>query len=326
VRQLADAGDENAVILAAWTLGKTGQWQEGLPYAKRAVDLGASWVAANYVGNMIGTPEHREAALAMLERALANGWSVDPLGWVGAVAQQGDAAGVKRILDLALQTWPETRQHELNHQLLDAFRGASHQLDSQIGQVEQSKTVAVEAIQGHEAAVEQERQRVAAVAKKALALAHGVASEELARQYADKAKWTQIAGWIFTGLAVLVGAGAAALAAVITLEYANDQDPDILLGLAKSAIALPIALLAAYLGRLAGRYRDMAWRLRHMELQLLTAELYIAELPEDRRAALVEQLALRFFPGQPLDITTGGGGNEGPGLAAVGTPSSPVSF
>jgi hypothetical protein len=101
-----------------------------------------------------------------------------------------------------------------------------------------------------------------------------------------------------TAAALLLGTLAVGLAAFFTLTHINDK-PDIAEGLPKAGISIPFALLAAYLGRLGARFRQIAWRWRHVELQLRTAESYIGELDSDRRSSLIEALALRFFPGQP---------------------------
>src|SRR5689334_14356667 len=98
MKSLADQGDDSAVVLAAWTLSQAGRWQEGVPYAKRAAELGAFMVAANYVGNMFSLPEQTNDALDLLASAMDGGWNVDPLGWLPAVAQRGDTAGANKLV------------------------------------------------------------------------------------------------------------------------------------------------------------------------------------------------------------------------------------
>jgi hypothetical protein len=158
----------------------------------------------------------------------------------------------------------------------------------------------------HERSVAEEQERLSELGHKVELLAHEAAEEELSRQYARQAQRAERTAFWFTVAALVVGAAAVSLAAYFTLTHIQ-HPPDIAAGLAKAAIAIPFALFAAYLGRLAGRYRQVAWRWRHVELQLRTADPYIAELDPERRRALVEALALRFFPGQPLDIS-----GEGP--------------
>src|SRR4051812_912367 len=91
LRPLADGGDDYAVVLTAWALAQVGRWQEGIPYALEATKKGAGFVAANYVGNLMGAPEYREQALDLLSDAMDAGWAVDPFGWLPTFAQRSDS-------------------------------------------------------------------------------------------------------------------------------------------------------------------------------------------------------------------------------------------
>lgn len=320
LRPLAEDGDRQAIFLLAWAYAQQGQWQEGLQYAMDAVKSGAPHIAGNYIGNMVGSPEHREQFFEMLEAALENGYSADPLGWLPQLAQRGDNEGVAKLVELASRPWPRPRPDEWDR-LVQEMQAGRERFGAEVEQVEQARMGSIDAIKEHETAVEGERKRLEDLGHTVETLAHEAAADELSRQYAQQAKRSERISYGFTTAALLVGAGAAVLAAVFTLEQARDQDPDVLLGLAKAAIAIPIALFAAYLGRLAGSYRNVAWRWRHMELQLRTAEPYIAELDGPHRARIIEALALRFFPGQPIHPEGVEGGPPSPGSEA-----SPVSI
>lgn len=308
LRALADAGDEDAAVFTAWAFQQAGRWPEGVPYAERAADRGAPAIAVNYASNMFGAPEHRDAALRLLTRALEAGWSIDPLGWIPALAQRGDTEGVLRLFELATTSWPRSAGTEVD-ELMARLRGAREEFASRLTEVEHEKEVAITAIKEHESSVSEEQERLRQLGHKVEVLAHEAAADELSRQYAQQAKRSERTSLWYTVAALVVGAGAAALAAYFTLKHINDET-NVAKGVARAAIAIPIALFAAYLGGLAGRYRQIAWRWRHVELQLRTAESYISELEPERRNALIESLALRFFPGQSLDVTSGASGES----------------
>jgi hypothetical protein len=188
---------------------------------------------------------------------------------------------------------------------MERVREATATFDRHAAGVEEAKVKAIVSIESGERQVNEEVDRLASLGHKVETLAHEAASDELSRQYSIQAKRNERAAFWFELGALVVGAGAALVAAYFTWKHANDK-PGLTEGLAKAGIAIPVALFAAFLARLATRFRRMAWRWRHVELQLRTAEPYIAELGEDQRSRLVETLALRFFPGQPLDISGGG--------------------
>ena len=84
--------------------------------------------------------------------------------------------------------------------------------------------------------------------------------------------------------------------------------------LSKGLLTLPLVAVAGYFGGLARSHRRMAWHWRHVELQIRTAESYLAPLDDAARKTMLATLALRFFPGQTLNPQ----GGEGQG--ATDTP------
>jgi hypothetical protein len=314
LKTLADSGDENAIVLAAWAFLQAGRWLEGIPYGERAAELGAVQIAAQYVGNMVGTPEHTPRALRVLRLAMESGWQVDPLGWLPTFAQRGDMEGAAELIKLATAA-PARPSDAQAEALVTRLRDATRLFDQRIGAVDTAKDEALGRIEAHESAVNTEVERLGQLGHTVEILAHEAASDELSKQYANQAKRNERSAFWFTLAALLVGAGAAAIAAYFTLKNV-DHRPDIAEGLAKAGIAIPVALLATFLARLANRFRHMAWRWRHVELQLRTAQPYIAELDDDQRARLVETLALRFFPGQSLDISGSDSARAEPDAAA----------
>ncbi|MDQ0376563.1 hypothetical protein [Amycolatopsis thermophila] len=61
------------------------------------------------------------------------------------------------------------------------------------------------------------------------------------------------------------------------------------------ALSIPVAALAAYLAREAGKHRRNAEWGKRFEIQLLTLEAYIAPLPDDSKQKMREQLGERVF-------------------------------
>jgi hypothetical protein len=310
LKTLADAGDEDAIVLAAWALLQAGRWQEGVPCAEQAAELGAIFVAANYVGTLVGQPEQRETTLRLMRTAMEAGWQADPLGWLPTFAQQGDTEAAAALIEMSRMPWPRIPDERVKT-LMNRLRKAAQGFERREAEVEPAKSDAITNIESREQEVNNEVERLKSLGHKVETLAHEAASEELARQYSQQAKRNERAANWFTFFALVVFAVATFLAAYFTLKHINDK-PGITEGIAKAGIAIPIALFGAFLARLASRFRQMGWRWRHMELQLRTAEPYIAELDEEQRAHLIQTLALRFFPGQPLDITGGRGAADFP--------------
>jgi len=301
LRPLAEAGDERAIVLYAWAMLQAGRWPESLEYGRQALELGAVQVGAGYIGNMIGQPEHAAASLDMLPMALDGGWQVDPLGWIVQFAQRGDSESVARLLQVTTTHGPRQPRADLDQLIVD-LGSARETFGRELSEVQAAKAEAVASIAADQQAIAEQRRRLEDLGQKVERLSHEAASDELAKQYATHAKHGERIAFYLSLVALVVGGGAAVVAAYLTIKHANESDPKVLEGLAKASISLPIALFAAALGKLGARYRRMAWHWRHVELQLRTAEPYIAELEGDRRANMIEALAGRFFPGQPLSI------------------------
>jgi hypothetical protein len=85
----------------------------------------------------------------------------------------------------------------------------------------------------------------------------------------------------------------------------------------KALVTVPLLAIAAYLGSIAASTRRMGWHWRHVELQIKTAEPFIAELDDDTRKALQAALAIRFFPGQGQDPQQSGTQTESLDLSNV---------
>ena len=297
------------MLLLAWAYAQAGRIPEGVPYVERLADHGATQVVAQYAANLIGSPDQREIAMRLLRRAMGTGWQVDPLGWIPSFAQRGDGEAVAELLELARLPWPAAPIEGELDDLVARLRDATRTFDSRLRTVDEARNVAVDSIAQHEQAIREEVSRLSKLGRRVERLSHEEAADTLGKQYAAEAKRNERAATWFTTGAILVGASAAFLAAYFTLKHINDNSMAVE-GLVKGTIAIPIAVFATYLGRQAGRFREVAWRWRHVELQIKTADPYISELPDDRRLAMTETLAARFFPGQSLNVEGGTGGSE----------------
>ena len=100
VRPLADEGDPDAIVLLAYIMMQQGRASEGLPYAKKAVDLGAAVLGPNYIGHLIST-EHRQEGIDLFRRAVQAGYPADSLGQAQQVAQSGEKEAALELLRLA---------------------------------------------------------------------------------------------------------------------------------------------------------------------------------------------------------------------------------
>jgi hypothetical protein len=127
-------------------------------------------------------------------------------------------------------------------------------------------------------------------------LTSSIAAENLADVYAKDAKRTerQASNYTWASLAVGILSVAVTAAGLLTVKEPSSFETVI----AHAAYGLPVALLAAYVNSLASTHRREAWRLRHIELQIRTANPFLGLLDDARRKETLAALALRFFPGQ----------------------------
>lgn len=300
IRPLADEGDPDAVLLLAYMLMQQGRAPEGIAFAQQAVDAGAAFMGGNYVGQLMATPE-RAAGVEMLKKAQRLGYSVDPMGFVQQAAQAGDMDLAFDLLESARTTPPSlTLAEERFTALMGRIEAAETGVENSVAAVGQRATQATSKIDEAEAAIENERSRVQELVEQVSGLVHEVAAEHLAKEYSSQAQAMEESATRYTKAALLTGIfaiGAAVFAVV--LIFRGDQNVGSVLG--RFAFTLPLVVFGAYLGGLAASHRRMGWHWRHIELQIRTAEPFIAGLDDPDRKALLAVLALRFFPGQLLD-------------------------
>lgn len=302
ILQVAASGDPRATTLATWALVSTGRHQEALAYADQATRAGVPW-AAQWLGPQLAghpDPQLRHQALRLQSAAADAGLPVDFFGLSHQLASTGDLSAAAAAIDHLGKPRPS---------------GARAQWDDLVGEVQpQIREIAAAAIGARTerdrvlAEMEKERERVAAarrtvddVAREVGALASKAGGLALARDYGTRAdvieKRANRFTWASIGIAALVGAIAIALA------VDAGQDPNPLKSvLQKAPITIPFLLVNLYVGRLASSFRSEAVQLRHIELQIRTANPFLSALDDGRRKAVLAMLALRFFPGQTLPV------------------------
>jgi hypothetical protein len=301
VRSLADREPEHAGLaaLAAMVTVQAGpSWQDGLPYARRAASAGLVTPLNNYYGNMLGDPSHLPEAIEFMGLLRDVGWPIDPLAHIPQVAQAGRTDLVEKLVDLASRPAPSGARTQWEELLADT-RASSDAVRHAASVVDTERDRALSAINGHEARVREERERMAALVAEVTDLANEGAAVQLAKEYAVQAKAVETTADRYTTASIALGAFAALTTCVIAY-FAFKLESDAGAVVTKAALALPVILFAGYVARLAAIHRQQAWRWRHIELQIRTARPFVSPLDEEQRKTLIAALALRFFPGQSV--------------------------
>lgn len=303
IRPLADEGDLDATVLLAYILMQQGRASEGIPFANRAIDQGAAFLAANYAGHLVATAD-RAAGIEMLRKAQMQGYPVDPLAYAPQMAQAGDMEAALTLLEAA-RSAPTSLPiaEERFTSLMDQIQAAQSGVTNSVAAVNKAASDATESIASTEQELREERDRVGELVTEVSGLVHEVAADHLAKEYAEQAKKMEDSAKRYTASAIIAGVLTigAAIASVVLL-FGSSADPGAIFS--KFAFTLPLIAFAAYLGGLAASHRRMAWHWRHIELQIRTAEPFIAGLDDADRKSLLALLAMRFFPGQTLDPTS----------------------
>jgi hypothetical protein len=332
LRPLADAGDLGANIFLAWMYPHVGPWNEGVPYARRAADAGVA-PGFNYVANMAGDPSMDSDFLRFIALLIDAGWPMpsDPLAWVHQMLTQSRFEAARALMQILVQHPPSGARRQLEELLATAMPA----VENIRGSVEQVRSTADESVEQIGADVERvgaERQRAENLVKEVGDLANEGASRHLAKEYAAQAKQEEDAANRYTTAAIWLGAGAVLVTAFIAyLAFTHEHGTGAVL--TKAALVLPIVAFVAYIGGLGRTHRRQAWRWRHIELQIRTANPFVSPLEDEQRRLLIAALALRFFPGQRHDVEGDAGGETVdpvaflaqlfPGLASTKAPVAP---
>lgn len=314
LRPAADEGDRSALLLFTFAGNQLGQpIAQMLPRVEQALDEGVFLPAMSLVGRMVSEPAHHEDLLRLLDRILDvfPGWDVT--GWVTTIAQSAPQMAARFAAIIAKPRYPTPREWELIRADSDALLTT---LRTAAATVEEDRARAVEAIGDHAESVAGERARVEKLVTDTTRLVHEVTADHMAQSYASRANATLSAALRWTAAAIAVAIVAVAWGIYVGAHAsANDASTSTILG--KALVTLPLIAIAAYLGNVAAATRRMGWHWRHVELQIMTAEPFIAELDDDTRKALQAALAIRFFPGQGQDPQNSGPQSETVDLSSV---------
>jgi hypothetical protein len=298
LRPFADEGDPAAAAVLAWLYTSQGPWNEGLPYARTAARAGIVAPLPNYLGNMLSDPAMRQEAIEFTRILKDAGWPLDPMSYATQTAQTGDLDAATAFVELATLPAPSGARQKWDD-LINDVQPAAEEIKASVAAVQVERDRATAAIGDHEARVSDERARMEELVREVTDLANEGAAVHLANEYAKQAEKTETTAKRYTKWAIWAG-GAAAMAAGIIAFFAFSKESGVGPVLTKAALALPILAFAGYIARLATIHRQQAWRWRHIELQIRTANPFVSPLPVDQRRILIAALALRFFPGQPL--------------------------
>jgi hypothetical protein len=303
LKPAVEAGWLPAVLAAAWFNQQRGLHAESVPLVQRALDAGNALPGMWFFGNYIATAEHRPLALEIARVANESGYPWDVVGNWSAFWTQGDQDGAVALFEVTTRPQPAGLRAEWER-MLDDVRTGMTEVQGAATVVSTARDEAVEAIRGHESAIREEMERVEQLVGDTTSLVHGATADHIAKAYAERASNALSAARKWTGWAIVVGVVAAVWAVAVTVHaFAESQGVSTTIG--KVLVSIPILVVAGYLASIASNNRRMGWHWSHVELQIRTAEPFIANLDQDTRNRLLAALAIRFFPGQGQDPQQG---------------------
>lgn len=293
----ADAGDSRAIALLAYFYINQGQIDEGLPYAEQAVKDGYGHLAQLYATDLAQRqrPELRARAAEFARAAIDNGANLDVFNLIIQSAQQGEPPLVSELLESTRGPGPSGVRDGWK-QLLERANANLDRIDTAATEVAGQRDQAFEAISAETKMVEERRADAERQADELGLVTSALASHNLADAYAQDAERTEQQARRYTVASLGIGliSVGISLYGLLTVHAGNGVDT----ALTRAAFGIPVALLAVYVNSLATTHRREAWRLRHVELQIRTANPFLGLLDADRRRETLATLALRFFPGQ----------------------------
>jgi tetratricopeptide (TPR) repeat protein len=299
LKPVAEATQHPALIaLLAYLYTNAGQYREGLPIAEQALasGIGAGMIATNYANWAQTEPTFRPRVPEFVQTAIEGAWQIDPFGIAAQLVNQGDPDGAVRTLAQARVESPRDARARWTELLADV-QAARGEIDGNVRVTEQARTEALRSIGDAEASIRREAERVRDLVHDAAVLIQGAGADQLASEYRTRANSARKAAARWTAATLVLGTLAIIFAAAFVLVGVS-RNHDISDTLTKAAISIPVFGLAFYLGRIGAEERKDARTWRHVELQIRTAQPYLANLPEIIRDDVQASLALRFFPGQ----------------------------
>lgn len=333
LRPLADAGRPWALSFISWLYMQRGapEITNGVPYAKRAAELGMHWPSVHMFNGLVGNagslPDALDMALDLITPATPWVSGIDTIGQGWNLISQGRAAEGVRLMGLR-NAFPATDQEW--SALTKTARAQLGEISASLSSAKSAEEKVGAAATLHLKAMEDVRADLETSAKQAKLLVTTVTSESTeARFQADasrnqeesKAAW----GW---GLVVLAAAATVAVAP-LAMHYLG-LGPDYSTGALLGAHAGSTAALATVAGVLLARARsrDLArQRANDLSIAIGTMITYSDQISDDaerqRFMTTMGQLVLQAH------LTTGPQGHQAEesltGLIALANVMKPGS-
>ena len=304
LQPLATSGDRRAQAMLAWMLAQQSRLPEAATLIVSLIDEGAGvaylpmWIGQQLVSQ--GDAALRQQGVRMLRYAVDDPIAFDPFSHVQQLVQQGSPDEAIKLLDSAIAPRPSPereRWQELIAQAQAEFSRIQGSANSAVAERDKALASMGEARE----AVERGRADLERLVEEVGGLAGVAGATVQADDYGKRANVIEKRANRLTIAAVALAALIAVVALVLAIIAARASDP-LEAVLEKAPISIPLLLLNVYIARLAAGYRQEAVQLRHIELQIRTANPFLGALDEERRKAVLAMLALRFFPGQPLPV------------------------
>jgi hypothetical protein len=309
--------DRRAWALLAWMLVQQGRPAEAVPLVRELLtDGGGVAYLPLYLGQqLLGQADAalRSEGVRMLRHFADDPVSFDPFSHAQQLVQQGDTEAALQMLSTGVRR-PPAPEREAWQQLLADARMQLGEVRAAVTSAATERDRALEAIAAAREDVDRGRQDLLRLVEEVGGLAGIAGAKVQADDYGKRADKIERRANILTVTAVLLGTVIAVGALLLAIGAANAKDP-LETALEKVPISIPLLLLNLYIGGLARAFRQEAVQLRHIELQIRTANPFLGALDEDRRKAVLAMLALRFFPGQPLPVPSDT--SEPPDVAAA---------
>jgi hypothetical protein len=305
VRAGADDGDIASCLVAVQAINSAGlPVDQAIPYVDTALRKGVPLPAMQMAGRIMSDPAQRENFLRYVDEVEEVFPAWDVLGWAPSIAATGDTETAARLVELL--SVPRSRTRRDIEALQSQAESVLSTLQTAAATVEEDRTRASEAILNDAQEIAAERERVSRLVTDTTRLVHEVAADHIAEEYASRADSTLRAALWWTAGTLLFAAIAVGWGVYVGIHAATaSASAESVIG--KALVTVPLLAIAAYLGSIAASTRRMGWHWRHVELQIKTAEPFIAELDDETRKALQAALTIRFFPGQGQDPQQQGG-------------------
>jgi hypothetical protein len=297
LKPLAAEGNIRAIVLLAVMLLQGEQFEEAVVYARQAIQAGAGAVAQIFAADFAarGREDLRSKAPEFISSALEAGWNIDIRNLLVNAASEGKAEVAWELLDLALEPVPLNARKRWE-ELVAKTESDGAQIASAAGAVAGQREIASQQINDEIGKARETGGQIERLANDLGVLANKAGAISLAEAYSERAEQEESLGHRYTLVSLGLGAATVVIIAVIAALTLKEHT-SVTTAAQRAAFGLPLALLAAYVNRLASAYRNQAWKLRHVELQLRTVNPFLAGLEDQHRKAVLADLALRFFPG-----------------------------